>query len=554
MRTWRFYTLISLLLILVLILIGRLVDLNLFQRSFLVKQSRARILRTVSIPAYRGMILDRNGQSLAVSTAVDSIWMNPQDFKPNKKQLFNLAKLLNISVNAIQAKEKRNIHREFIYLKRGLPPKIADRIRALKIPGVYFQREYKRYYPVGEVSAHVIGFTNIDDRGQEGLELAYNKWLSGKSGKKRILKDRLGRVIANVATLKQPSPGHDLQISIDQRIQYIAYYNLKKAVEKYHAQSGSIVVLNPNTGEILAMANQPSYNPNNRPSKDYGQFRNRAVTDTYEPGSTIKPFNLSLALESGKYTPDTKINTNPGWMMINGHEIRDEGLNYGVITLTQLLQKSSNVGAAKVMLSLSPQNYWRLLHRVGFGELTGSGFPGEVPGSLVDHLKWRKITVATLAFGYGIAVTPLQLARAYAIFAEGGIKRPVTFLKINSPPPEGVRVIPKKIADTIINMMEAVVQKGGTGYRARVPGYRVAGKTGTAYIAGSHGYDGHHYMASFVGIAPVSHPQLIVVVAIRNPQGKHFGGQVAAPVFAKVMSAALRLLNIAPDAPAQVNT
>ncbi|OGT98439.1 MAG: cell division protein [Gammaproteobacteria bacterium RIFOXYB2_FULL_38_6] len=548
MRTWRFYTLLSILFILALILMGRLIDLNLVQHSFLLKQSQARILRTVSIPAYRGMIVDRNGQPLAVSTPVDSVWINPQEFSPSTHELFNLAKLLNLSADNIAAKEKENTHREFVYLERDLPPETANRIRALNISGVYFQREYKRYYPEGEVNAHVIGFTNIDDQGQEGLELAYNSWLSGVPGKKRILKDRLGNTVANVAILKEPSPGHDLQISIDQRIQYIAYYDLKQAIEKYHAQAGSIVVLNPNTGEILAMVNQPSYNPNNRPNKDTGQFRNRAVTDIYEPGSTIKPFNMTLALESGKYTPDTKIDTNPGWMMIDGHEIRDDGLDYGVITLTQLLQKSSNVGAAKVMLSLSPQNYFQLLHRVGFSELTGSNFPGEASGSLVDHLKWRKITVATLAFGYGISVTPLQLARAYAVFADDGIERSVTFLKINDNAPEGTQVIPKKTADTVLSMMESVVQQAGTGYLARVPGYRVAGKTGTAYIAGSHGYDGHHYMSSFVGIAPVSHPQLVVAVVIRNPQGKHFGGEVAAPVFAQVMSTALRLLDVPPDA------
>ena len=549
MHRTRFIPIIVFLSLLALLLLLRLIDLSIWQRTFLLEQSKARILRTVEIPAYRGMILDRTGQPLSISAPVDSVWIDPQEFLTTKAELNHLSRLLHISRKRIIAKKSKYKNREFMYLKRNIPPEITKNIKALKIRGLYFQHEYKRYYPHGEVNAHVIGFTNIDDQGQEGLELAYNSWLKGSKGFKQILKDRLGHVIANVANLKQPKPGHDVQLSIDQRLQYYAYYHLKKTVKQYSAQSGSIVILDVRTGEILAMVNQPSYNPNNRSSHEVESFRNRAVTDTFEPGSTIKPFNLAYAIESGQYTPYTKINTNPGWMMVDGHEIRDEGLNYGKITLTQLLQKSSNVGAAKVMLSLSPRKYWTLLHNVGFGELTTSGFPGESPGRLIARQTWKPIQTATLAFGYGLSVTPLQLASAYMIFATHGIKRPITFLKTK----DGQmtigqqRVISKKTAHQILMMMEKVVQKHGTGRRARIPGYRIAGKTGTAYLAGAHGYSGYHYMASFVGIAPVSNPRLVMAVVLRDPKGKHFGGVVAAPLFAEVMKECLRLLDIPPD-------
>jgi cell division protein FtsI (penicillin-binding protein 3) len=546
----RFIALIVFLSLAASLLLLRLIDLSVRQRSFLLQQSKARILRTVEIPAYRGMILDRKGQPLSVSAPVDSVWINPKEFFPTFAKLHKLAQLLQISSSTIKTKMQRYSQREFIYLKRRLSPTVANQIKALNIPGLYFQREYNRYYPYGEVNAHVVGFTNIDDQGQEGLELAYNAWLHGQSGHKQILKDRLGHVIANVANLKKPKPGHNLQLSIDQRLQYFAYYHLKQAVKQYRAQAASIVILDVKTGEILTMVNQPSYNPNNRSSHSVKSFRNRAVTDTFEPGSTIKPFNLAYALESHRYTPNTKINTSPGWMMVDGHGIRDDGFDYGEITLTQLLQKSSNVGAAKVMLSLSSKGYWNLLHKAGFGELTSSGFPGETGGRLIERQKWKPIQTATLAFGYGLTVTPLQLANAYMIFATHGIKKPVTFLKSTSDVSDhavGERIISRKTADQILRMMEKVVQKNGTGRRARIPGYRIAGKTGTSYLAGAHGYSGYHYVASFVGIAPASNPRLVMAVVIRDPKGKHFGGVVAAPLFAEVMTECLRLLNIPPD-------
>lgn len=544
-RTWRFYALWFLLCVAVAGVLWRLIDLNVLDRSFLLRQSKARILRDVSIPAYRGMITDRLGVPLAISTPVDSLWINPQLFQPTPTQLSELAHFLRLPLSFIKKQAEKKGNRQFAYVKRGNPPFIAKKVRALHISGVFLKREYRRYYPEGEVTAHVIGLTNIDDQGQEGLELAYNQWLAGTPGEDEVVKDRLDHVIADVALLKKPLQGHDLVLSIDHRIQYLAYRALKATVSDYHAESGSVVVLDVKTGEILAMVNQPSYNPNNRPSNHDGRYRNRAVTDMFEPGSVIKPFTIAFALESGEYRQDTKIDTNPGWMKIGGYRISDDGLNYGVITLTQLLQYSSNIAAAKILLSLKPDHYYALLRALGFGERTASGFPGESVGALISHDTWVPSVVATLAFGYGLAVTTLQLAQGYAILAAGGIKRPVSFVKVDQPP-AGIRVLPEKVATTIVKMLETVTQKGGTGTRGEIYGYRVAGKTGTAYIAGPNGYDKHHYMSSFVGMAPVNDSQLVVAVVIRDPQEKHFGGIVAAPLFSKIMSGALRLLDIPP--------
>ncbi len=408
------------------------------------------------------------------------------------------------------------------------------------------QEEYKRFYPESSVSSHVVGFTNVDDQGQEGIELEYNQWLSGSPGKKRVIKDRLGHIIANVSLLKAPTQGNDLALSIDQRLQFLANNVLTQTVNKYHAKAGSIVVLDPKTGEVLAMVNQPTYNPNSRPKDSDGRYRNRAITDIFEPGSTIKPFNVAYALQSGQYTLDTKINTSPGWMRIGGYTIRDDGLDHGVINLTKLLKVSSNIGAAKVMLSLPPVGYWYLLRKVGFGERTRSGFPGESGGTLVDREVWRPSVVAGMAYGYGMAVTALQLAQAYSVIADDGKKVPVTFLKRRKAV-DGRQVMPVKIANTVTNMLQQVVEDGGTGRRAKVHGYHVAGKTGTAYVAGAKGYDKKKYVSSFVGFAPTTNPKLVVAIVIFEPKGQHFGAVVAAPAFAKVMAGGLRLLNVSPD-------
>lgn len=527
-------------------LIMRMVYLSIVNRPFLQKQSDARSLRVVDIPAYRGMITDRNGEPLAISTPVDSVWINPQIFEANFQQCKMLTKLLGISMAALQKLSNKKSNREFVYLKRRIPPPLADKIKTLNIPNVFFLREYKRYYPESEVAAHVVGFTNVDDKGQEGLELAYNNWLQGVLGKRRVIKDLYGHIVADVGVIQKPEQGQNLTLSIDRRIQYLAYSELAAAVEQYKAQSGSIVVLDTKSGEVLAMANQPSYNPNNPLGQSFSNYRNRAVTDVFEPGSTLKVFSIASALDSGKYTPDTKIDTNPGWISINGNIVRDEDLNYGVIDVTQVLQKSSNVGVAKMTISLPPKQLWDLLNRVGFGERTQSGFPGEATGSLVNYSHWRPFALATLAFGYGISVTTLQLAQAYSIIAAGGISYPITFLKRDYPP-EGQRKMDAHVAAEMLTMLESVIQTGGTGRLAGIPGYRVAGKTGTAYIAGPNGYDKHKHVASFVGIAPASDPRLVVAVVIYNPQEQHFGGLVAAPVFSHVMEGALRTLNIAPD-------
>lgn len=542
---WRFMLICVLLSLLLLSLVGRLVDLSLLDRHFLLSQSNARTNRIVSIPAHRGMITDRTNSVLAISTPVYSVWVNPQIFQATDSQLLALSHLLDLSKQKVMHRTRKSSGRGFVYLKRRNPPDVMQAIKALKIPGVFFQKEYKRYYPEGEVSAHVVGLTNVDDVGQEGLELAYDRWLKGVPGKQEVQKDRLGHVIADLAVLKKPKEGSPLVLSIDHRVQYLAYRALKKQVTALHAASGSIVALDIKTGEVLAMVNQPSYNPNNRPSDRFGRYRNRAVTDTFEPGSTMKPFTIALALDSDRYTPKTIVDTNPGRMKVGGYVIRDDGLNHGKIDLQQILQKSSNIGAAKILLSLSPEHFWHLLRSLGFGQRTDSSFPGESPGRLVSHTVWYPSDVATLAYGYGISVTTLQLAKAYAILASGGMARPVSLLKVNKIP-HAKRVLSQKVCEEIDDMLASVVKRGGTGTRAQVPGFTVAGKTGTAYIANANGYDKKRYMASFVGFAPVADPKFVVAVVIRDPKKRHFGGLAAAPVFSTVMGGLLRIFDVAP--------
>lgn len=550
--TWRYVFLIFVLIVCGAGLMWRMVDLTVIDQAFLQDQGDARAIRTIETPAYRGMITDRNGEPLAISTPVQSVWANPQDFDFQNKKIPQLARLLNIQAARIKRSLKRAGKREFVYLRRGLAPAKAKKIKALNIPGVNLQREFKRFYPEGEITAHILGFTNVDDDGQEGLELEYNNWLQGAPGVKRVLKDRLGHIVENIATVKEPRPGHNLVLSIDRRIQYLAYRALKKAVTENKAVSGSVVVLDPLTGEVLAMVNQPSYNPNQRPKVHDGRYRNRAVTDVFEPGSVIKAFSIASALDSGKYTPKTMIDTNPSFLKVDGNLIRDDRDN-GVITVTQVLKRSSNVGVTKMTISLPPEQLWGLLNRVGFGERTDSGFPGESAGVLVNHRIWRPFVLATLAFGYGISVTPLQLAHGYTVFADKGKLMPVSLLRVNKVP-KGKQAMDPTVAKQMLHMLHAVVESGGTGTRARIQGYTVAGKTGTARIAGAHGYKKNHHVATFVGIAPVSKPRLVVAVMINDPRGgKYYGGVIAAPVFADVMEGALRILDVPPDAMTQAN-
>jgi len=524
----------------------RMVDLGVFDRSFLRRQSSARTLRTVSLAAHRGIITDRNGQPLAISTPVDSIWVNPQLLVATRKQVLQLAKLLKLDVRSLTKRLSKKGGREFVYLKRHVSPSVSEKVKAFDMVGVFKQREYRRFYPEAEVTSHVIGFTNIDDRGQEGLELAFDRWLRGVPGKKRVIKDRLGHSIADVAVLAEPKQGHDLTLSLDRRIQYLAYRELQSTLLHSHAKSGSVVVLDVQTGEVLAMVNQPAFNPNQRSAGHTERYRNRAVTDVFEPGSTMKAFSVASALASGHYAPYTKVDTRPGRWIVDGKVIRDENFNHGVITVSQVLQKSSNVGVAKMTLALPPEHFINLLRRVGFGERTASGFPGEVSGSIVEHHPWRKFELATLAFGYGIAITPLQLASAYAVIAANGVKRPVTLLR-RKEQPAGERVMSSKVATQMLRMLTDVLKTGGTGIHAQVPGYQIAGKTGTARIAGKHGYDEPRYVASFAGIAPASNPRLVVVVVIKEPQQQYYSGLVAAPIFSRIMSGALRVMNVPPD-------
>lgn len=532
--------------LLLIVLLWRMLDLTVLHRQFLKGQGDARSLRIQTTPAYRGMITDRTGTPLAVSTPVQSVWVNPQDFSPNKSQLAELSRLLNVSSKSLLDHLNQTKKREFVFLQRQLHPVAAKKIEALKIPGINFQQEFKRYYPEGGSTAQLLGFTNIDDVGIEGLELAYQDWLMGVSGKKRVVKDRTGRIIEELGVVKEPRPGHDLALSIDRRIQYLAYHELNNTLEKYAAKSGSVVVVDTQTGEILAAANSPSFNPNARGRYTRDSYRNKAITDVFEPGSVMKPFSIASALSSGLVKPETIIDTRPSWMIVHGRTIRDVH-NYGVLDVTGVLQHSSNVGVTKMILLSPPEQLIGLMHRSGFGQRTESGYPGESDGSIVKAKDANPFVLATLGFGYGMSVTALQLAKGYLIFANKGMLLPVTLLH-GGAREQGEQVIDEKTANLVLGMLEAVLGNEGTGKNARIPGFRVAGKTGTARIAGKNGYQDRRYIASFVGIAPVSNPRLVVVVVIQEPtKNSYYGAQVAAPLFAQVMSGALRILDVPPD-------
>lgn len=528
-------------------LIARAVHLQVLNTEFLTRQADSRHLRTEKITAHRGSITDRNGEPLAISTPVDSVWANPAELAAAVDRVPVLAQTLGVDSQLLMRRITRSMDKEFLYLKRHLNPEQAHRVMALKLPGVNVLREYRRFYPAGEVTGHLVGFTSVDDSGQEGLELAFNHWLAGESGAKRVLKDRLGRSVENVASIQPSRPGKDLRASIDLRLQYLAYRALKGAIQKHRADSGSIVILDIKSGEVLAVVNQPTYNPNDRAQYSAERYRNRAITDIFEPGSSIKPLVMAAALESGAFQPGTLIDTAPGYINVGAKRIADENI-LGRVSLTTILARSSNVGATKVAMSLEADQLWGTMANFGLGDLTTSGFPGESAGLLTHYNHWQEISQATLAYGYGLSVTPLQLAHAYSTIGSEGLLRPISLVAIERPK-DGEQVISVETALAVRRMLEEVIRPGGTGTKAAVAGYRVAGKTGTSWKFAAGGYSQDKYISIFAGLAPASNPRLAAVVVIDEPHGDlYYGSDVAAPVFAEVMTESLRLMAVPPDA------
>jgi cell division protein FtsI (penicillin-binding protein 3) len=544
---WRAHLMFGLLSAAALALVWRAVNLQLVNHSFLTDQGDARFTRVVRITAHRGMITDRYGEPLAVSTPVDSIWVNPKQLEAAPEGVERLADALRLDPRALGQHIRRNLDRDFLYVSRHLPPAQAQSVKSLGIAGVYSMREYQRYYPAAEVTGQLLGFTNVDDRGQAGLELEFDRWLAGEDGEKRVIQDGYGRVIQDVESIRPARPGRDLVLSIDLRLQYLAYRELKRAVQEQHAKAGSLVILDVRTGEVLAMVNQPPFNPNDRGEMRPALDRNRAETDLFEPGSSIKPFFVAAGLRSGRYSEGSVVDTSPGYIKVGDKTFTDEH-DLGRIDIATILAKSSNVGMAHIALSLDPKNIWTTLTDMGFGRVTASGFPGESAGVLTDYDHWRPIGIATMSHGYGLSVTLLQLAHAYATIGAYGIARPISLLRVERPP-AGERVLSARVCSELIHLLRAViVDPGATGKLAAIPGYEVAGKTGTAWIADDGGYSTHLYRSVFAGVAPASHPRLAAAVVIDQPTaGEYYGGQVAAPVFSAVVGSALRLLGVPPD-------
>ncbi|MFK7994160.1 MAG: peptidoglycan D,D-transpeptidase FtsI family protein [Granulosicoccus sp.] len=544
---WRRTVVIAGFALLALVLIGRATYLQVIQHEYLSSEGANRQLRTVEIPAHRGDLLDRSGDPLAISTPIDTLWGVPGILATQPAKMLEVARLLDLdggtlNQRILDADEKG---REFMYVKRHVLPDLVASVKALKVDGLDVQREYRRYYPSGPAASHIIGFTGIDDKGREGLEMAYDKWLSGIPGSRRIVQDRTGREITGLDVIKPAVTGKDLFLSIDRQLQYFADKALRKAIDKHDAESGSIVVMDTRTGEVLGMVNYPSYNPNNISDRTGGRQRNRGVTDVFEPGSTMKPFTIAAALASGDFIPEDLVYTSPGQYRIGKYEISDLK-DYGWLDLNGVVTKSSNVGISKVANQLIPEQMWSVFDEFGFGHPTGSEFPGEVAGYFNHSTLWHRSEQASVSFGYGISVTALQLARAYAALANDGVMPTVSFVK-NEEPAAGRRVIDVSIARDIRSMLESVVING-SGKRAQVPGYRIAGKTGTAHRSQSGGYAEDRYASLFAGFAPASDPRMAIVVVVHDPKaGEHFGGAVAAPVFAEIMSHALRLMGVEPD-------
>ncbi|WP_267120426.1 peptidoglycan D,D-transpeptidase FtsI family protein, partial [Xanthomonas sacchari] len=526
-------------------LIGRAAYVQLINSDFYQRQGEARYLRELPIATSRGMITDRNGEPLAVSTPVESIWVNPQELLRSPDRIPQLAQALELPVDELTAKLSQKADKEFMYLKRRINPDKAHAVVALGIPGVFSQREFRRFYPQGEAMAHVLGFTNIDDRGQEGLELAFDSWLRGKPGAKRVIRDRKGAIVESIDLVKPAQPGKDLTLSIDRRIQFLAYKELRNALVENKAAGGSIVIMDVATGEILAMVNLPTYNPNAVNGVNPDVRRNRAVTDLVEPGSTMKPLTISTALKAGVVTKDTLIDTNPGYMSVGRFTIKDVPRNNGVLTVTGVITRSSNIGAAKIAAKLPDQTFYDQVHSYGYGSSPHSGFPGESAGVFPSPARWSGSSKTTMSYGYGLSVTPLQIARAYCALGNGGRLVTPTFVKGQHE--DSKQVLDPAISKEVVAMMETVVTQGGAK-GAAILGYHVAGKTGTARKAGPGGYERGHYNALFAGLVPASNPRFATVIVINDPQGaKYYGGLVSAPVFHNVMEGALRLMDVPPD-------
>ncbi|MGB0892909.1 MAG: peptidoglycan D,D-transpeptidase FtsI family protein [Parashewanella sp.] len=547
--TWRLYVVVGFVCLMFVSLIGRAAYIQILEPEMLRKQSDMRTLRTTSREVHRGLITDRNGDMLAVSVPVRAVWADPKVI--HNKQALNdnrrwqaLADVLQLPVDKVLKRVKSNPKRRFTYLKRQVTPAVADYIKQLRIPGVYLKSESRRYYPAGETTAQLIGITNIDDNGIEGIEHAYNSWLTGTPSKQKVRKSRDGHVVETLDVVQPGESPNDLVLSIDQRIQALAYRELKRATKYNQATSGSVVVLDVNTGEVLAMANTPSYNPNSRENLQSHRMRNRALTDTYEPGSTIKPFVVAAALEAGVVKETDIISTSPGWMRIGGRRVRDP-INYGDMSLAKILVKSSNMGVSKLSLAMPVEQLLGTYQSMGLGNYSGINLQGESAGLIHDRNRWADFERATLAFGYGLTATPLQLARMYATLASGGVLYPVSVLKLKKAP-KGEQVLEPEIANSVMHMLAGVTEKGGTARKAHIDGYPVAGKTGTSRKAVAGGY-GDDYVALFAGIAPINNPRLAISVVINDPKSDtYYGGDAAGPVFSKVMSGALQMLNVEP--------
>jgi cell division protein FtsI (penicillin-binding protein 3) len=547
---WRFRVVVGLLAIMVGAICWRIIDLQVVDHKFLKEQGDARSVRHIPIPAHRGLITDRNGEPLAVSTPVTTLWANPKEMQLAKEKWPALAAALGQDAKLLTDRLEAQADKEFIYLVRGLTPEQGQVVLDLKVPGVYGIEEFRRFYPAGDVTAHMVGFTDLDDHGREGVELAYDDWLAGVPGKRQVIKDRRGRLIKDVQVTKNAKAGKTLALSIDLRLQYLATRELRNAIQENDAKAGSLVIMDVKTGEVLAMVNSPTYNPNNRRTMVPAAMRNRAIIDVFEPGSTMKPISMTAALDSGRWKPTDKVEVYPGTLQIGKYTIRDVTKTEGpILDLTGILINSSNVGMSKVAFDIGGEAIFHAMQRVGLGQYTGLGFPGERVGNLPNYREWRKAETATLSYGYGLSVTALQLVHAYAAIANNGRIVPLTILKSDTPP-VAVQAIPEATAKTVQGMMQQVIEDSRGVYRARVPSYHVAGKSGTARktASGTKGYEENAYRSLFAGFGPMSNPRYAIVVVIDEPgKAGYFGGLVSAPVFSKVMSGTLRLMNITPD-------